>query len=320
MKETSPLSFAKDNVGPLVFPDAIESLIPGNHVDAFVPNAHVLEQAGYLAFYGFNEPPFADALQPRFYFQTDGHEEALSRVREAVRHGMSLALVTGPCGSGKSLVSQLLLRDLDGARTQAVLVLAAPGMSRVALLKAILSELGQAPRGGMAVAHDLVQRVHERILDMHREGRRLIVLVDECHFLPADSLHLIRTLTNLETEEQKLVTIVLFGESGFVRRLRHPSYASLLSRIVLHAELRPMDAAATEQYVKFRVMMAGRMDELFSSDAFAPLYEETGGIARRVNACCTRALLAGARRRATRIDADLIRMGCHPTIMAGGAA
>ncbi len=307
MSESIPSPRAEEDDAPLVAADAVEALLPGGEVADFKPNVEVLDHAGYLAWYRLAEPPFGDALQPRFYFQTDGHDEALARVREAVRHGMALALVTGPSGSGKSLLSQLLLRELDGARTEVALALVSPEMGKTALLKALMTELRLPVPEGAVAAQDLLSRVHARVLELHREGRRLVLLVDECHFLASDSLHMIRALTNLETEEAKLVTIVLFGESVFLRRLRHPSYASLQSRIGLCAELRPMDPATLEQYVKFRVMMAGRMDALFTADAFALLHAGTGGIARRVNVCCTRALMEGAARRMPRVDAALIR-------------
>ncbi len=309
MNEPSPIPPAADDDldAPLIAPDAVERLLPGGASESLTPDADLLDPSDYAAFYGFDTHPFADALRPDLYFRTEAQDAALGALRLAVRDGMSVALVTGPSGSGKSLLSQLALRGFDRARVEPALILVSPGMGKTALLKLLAAELGLPLPERPTPAQDLLHAIHQRVLALYSEGRRAVVVVDECHFLTADSLHMIRTLTNLETESEKLVTVLLFGESAFARRLRHPRYASLQSRIVLRHALAPMDRRDVEQYVKFRVMMAGRLDPLFAPDTFDPLYEATGGIPRRINACCTRALIAGAARRAPIIDAALIR-------------
>ena len=301
MNTTDPL-----HVLPDPGPDPLDTLLPPA-ADSFAPDVRLLGGGDLLDFYGFQELPFSDAVNPKYFYKTDGHEEALIRLELAVRHDMSLGLVTGPSGSGKTLLSQMLLQRLDPVKTQAALVLVSPGMSKTALLKALMHEVQlPVPEGGFVSAQTLLAAIQTHVIALHREGRRLVVLMDECHFLPADSLHMIRTLSNLETPEKKLVTLLLFGEPGFLRRLNHPSHESLRNRLYLRSELQPFTAEETAQFVKFRLMMAGRLDDLFTGDAFPALHESTGGISRRINKLCTLALLEGFLARAPTLDAALV--------------
>lgn len=288
--------------------DALEPLVSADAPATLIPDQRLAGDSDFLAFYGLSELPFADAVNPKYFYKTDGHDEALIRLLLAVRHDMSLGLVTGPSGSGKTLLSQLLLQSLDPAQTEAALLLVSPGMSKTAMLKALMGELElPQPEGPFVSAQELLTRIQDHVIALHQQGRKLVVLVDECHFLAPDSLHMVRTLSNLETAEKKLVTLLLFGEERFLKRLDHPSYESLRNRMYLRSELKPLTAGETEQFIKFRLLLAGRMDDLFDTDAFAALHELSGGVGRRINKLCTLALLEGYMRQAPLIGADLVR-------------
>lgn len=272
------------------------------------PAATLTADADFLGFYGLQEMPFSDAVNPKYFYKTDGHDEAFIRLMLAIRHDISLGLVTGPSGSGKTLLSQLILQNIDPAKLHAALVLVSPGMSKTALLRTLLEELDVAvPEGPFVSVQELLKLLQHYVIDLHRQGRKLVVLVDECHFLSSDSLHMIRTISNLEVPERKLATILLFGEERFLKRLENPSYESLKNRMYLRSELRPLSAADTTQYVKFRLLMAGRMDDLFDEAALAAMHEITGGICRRVNKLGMLLLIEGYLRRQPVIGADLVR-------------
>jgi general secretion pathway protein A len=305
MNEPEPIfSVFPDHDTP---PPALADLAPA-HGDTFTPDAGLLGAEDFLSFYGLSELPFSDAVNPKYFYKTDGHDEALIRLMLAVRHDLSLGLVTGPSGSGKTLLSQMLLQNLDPAKVEPALILVSPGMSKTALLKALMGELElPVPEGLFVSAQELLSRIQDRVIELHREGRKLVVLIDECHFLAPDSLHMIRTLSNIETAEQKLVTILLFGEDRFLKRLEHPSYESLRNRMYLRSDLKPLTAADTEQFVKYRLMLAGRLDDLFTPEAFAALHEASGGIGRRINKLCTLALLEGFVKQAPVITDELVR-------------
>jgi general secretion pathway protein A len=215
-------------------------------------------------------------------------------------------MVTGPSGTGKTLVSQLLLQHLGEPRHRAVLLLVTPGLSKTGLLREILSELDLVLPAGIARVQDLIKLLSNHIIELHQEGRRLVILVDECHLLSADCLHIIRTISNIELPDRKLATCLLFGESRFAGRLRHPNYDSLRNRMYMRCDLKPMNAADCAQYVKFRLMAAGGHDELFDDAALDLLHKHSKGIGRSVNKLAMLSLLEGHTLRATVIGQDLV--------------
>jgi general secretion pathway protein A len=257
----------------------------------------------FLQFYGLKSNPFADSVNPAFFFRTERHEEACVRLMLAVRNDLSFGLVTGPSGSGKTLISQMVLTQLDDPRYRPVLVLVSPGMGKTALLKEMLNEMSiPLPEGPFVSAQDLFNRLGEAVMECHRQGRKPVFIVDECHFLSAESLHMIRTISNIELPEKKLTTCLLFGEARFAKRLEHPSYDSLRSRVYMRTELAPLSAQECEQYVNYRVLVAGRMEELFRPSALGLVHAHAGGICRNINKLCMLATLEAFTQRTPQVD------------------
>jgi type II secretory pathway predicted ATPase ExeA len=284
---------AHEPAGPL----SLQTLISANESPLVTATAEMdrpQSRDGFLDFYGLRENPFSDSVNPAYFYRTAGHEEACILQMLAVRHNISLGLVTGPSGSGKTLISQLILQQLDPQHHQAVLVLVTPGMSRTALLSEILSELGLPLPGGQFVPiHDLLHLLSDHIIELHGRGRKLVILIDECQFLSAENLHLLRTISNIEIPQRKLTTCLLFAEERFLKRLEHPSFESLRSRMYLRSELKPLTAGETGQYVKFRLLVAGRSEALFTESALTALHGVSEGIGRRINKLCMLALVDG---------------------------
>lgn len=242
-----------------------------------------------LEHFDFDIHPFADTVNPAFFFQTRHHERALLRTMYCIEDRRALGLVWGISGSGKTFVSQMVLRRLNRERYIPVVLLCMPGMTKTPLLREILFELGV--ENPPYRAQELLDRIQQHVMREYANGRRIVLLVDEAHFLAANSLHLIRTLTNLETSTEKLITIILFTEQGFLRRLTHPNYASLRGRISIETELSPLDLEETEQYIKFRLMVAGGQADLFTPDCFPLLFRRSGGVPREVSKAADNALL-----------------------------
>jgi type II secretory pathway predicted ATPase ExeA len=261
----------------------------------------------FIRHYGLNENPFADCVSPTYFFRTESHADAFRSMTRAVDFKASLGMVTGPSGTGKTLVSQLLLNHFEEPKYRVVLVLVTPGLSKTGLLREILSELNLALPAGIARVQDLVKTLSNHIIEMHEQGQRLIIIVDECHLLSSDCLHIIRTISNIETPQEKLVTCLLFGESRLAQRLEHTSYASLSNRIYMRSELAPLTNAEVAQYVKFRLMTAGRLEELFTETALSALHECSDGICRSVNKLAMLSLIAAADRRASIVDDSIVR-------------
>jgi general secretion pathway protein A len=284
--------------------DPFDDLVPAPEPQP-MPNAEILPfvpTGDFVRHYGLRENPFADSVHPAFFFRTEAHAEAFRDMMLAVEFQASLGLVTGPSGTGKTLLTQLLLHHFDEPRHRAILVLVTPGLSKTGLLREILSELNLALPVGNARVQDLVKALSNHIIELHQQGRRLVIIIDECHLLSADCLHIVRTISNIEIPEQKLVTCLLFGESRLETRLAHPSYDSLRNRIYLRSQLRPLNSDEAGQYLKYRLMTAGRLTDLFTESALKALREHSGGICRSLNKLAMLTLLEGADRQASMID------------------
>ena len=297
--ETQPISNA--------FLELITPTSPVPVTKAVAPlDEELCTAADYLKFYGLRENPFADSIQPRYFYRTDGHAQAFRDMMLAVDFEASLGLVTGTSGAGKTLISQLLLDQLPSAQYCVALVLVTPGLSRSGLLQEILSELSVALPVGIPRVQDLLRLISNQIMSLHEQGKRLVLIFDECHLLSAECLHVIRTISNIETIDRKLTTSILIGESRLLQRLSHPSYESLRNRIYLRSELPCLTAEESVQYLKFRLMTAGRFADLFNEAATIALFEATGGNCRRLNKLALLAIVTGARDGRALIDETIV--------------
>jgi type II secretory pathway predicted ATPase ExeA len=265
----------------------------------------------FIHAYGLRENAFADCVHPAFFYRTEDHAEAFRSMTLAVEFKTSLGMVTGPSGTGKTLVTQLLLQHFQGPQYRVVLVLVTPGLSKTGLLREILAELEIALPVGVARVQDLVKLLSNHIIELHQEGRRLVIILDECHLLSSDCLHIVRTISNIETPEQKLTTCLLFAESRLVQRLERPGYESLRNRIYFRSELHPLSAADAAQYLKYRLMTAGRLAELFTAPALEAIHRHAAGIPRTINKLAMHSLIEGAARNSATIDEPIVSIAAQ---------
>ncbi len=238
------------------------------------------QAAHWAAPFGLSKNPFKDNIDTDLFFRTSQHEDAALKIRIGLEDKHAIILLVGISGTGKTLVSQVALRAMDLVLYRPVLVLAYPGMSRAGLLAAILAELDIPPA---RFSPDRFRQIQEMAMSLYRQNCRLVIVIDEAHFLKADALHVLRTLSNLETEREKLVTVLLVAEQFLVRRLRAPSYAALRGRITFAITLTPLTREDLEQYVKYRLLKCGGAPDLLTSDVYDLLHEQSGGVPREVN-------------------------------------
>lgn len=266
-----------------------------------------VESAIPVKFFRLRMDPFLDNVNPEFFFRTNAHEEAYIKMKRCITDNISLGVTTAISGTGKTLLTQILMSDLDPAKYRPIVTLVYPSMSRTALLREIVSEIfGESPPE-RATIHSLVSRIHQEIMRLHEEGIKLVIIIDEVHFLNANSLHILRTLSNIEIAQKKLVTILLFGEEIFLKKIHLPSYKSLFSRMFMRARLRPLTKDEVEQYIKFRCLMAGGKPNIFGSDTIPLIYDYTGGIPREINRVCHNALLLAARNHSHIVNARMVK-------------
>lgn len=254
--------------------------------------------------FALRENPFRDTVDLEYYYKSAAHEEAFLRLAATVRDGIALGLVTGPSGVGKTIVSQLLLQGLDRADAQVIMVLVTPGMGRTALLREMLREAGVTEMPTRY--HDLLELLQGTMIELNRQGKRLVAIVDEAHFLSSEALHILRTLSNLESPKGKLCTCLLFAEERFLRRLQHPVHNSLATRIYHRISLRPLSEQETAHYLNYRLLVAGGRAELFDVEARRAIYAASGGVCREVNRLAYLALDAAWRHGRESIGADLV--------------
>ncbi|MFH1215423.1 MAG: AAA family ATPase [Pseudomonadota bacterium] len=241
-----------------------------------------MSYSGWAEKFGFSRNPFKDTLDADLFYRTRQHEEALVKIRIGIADSHALILLSGVSGTGKTLLSQLAVRDLDRSRFKPVIVPVYPEMGKGMLLSQILVEADQEEQKAR-LTHDRLNLLQEKALALHAAGKRLVVVIDEAHFLKADALHILRTLSNLETEKEKLVTVLLVAEESLSRRLNNPSYASLRGRITFAVHLTPLKREETEQFVKYRLLKCGGSPELLTSDAYDTVHRISKGIPREIN-------------------------------------
>jgi general secretion pathway protein A len=251
--------------------------------------------------------PFADSVNPQYFYRTEAHEEAFIAMKQCIEDNVSLGLTTAVSGTGKTLLTQVLIQELDPRQYQTILVLAYPAMSRTALLREIVTELKIENGEKLKGTHQLVGAIQQHIIKQFLRGVRLVLIIDEVHFLNADALHVLRTLSNIEVPDQKLVTVLLFGEKSFLEKLKKPIFRSIFSRMFSRTEIRPLRASEVEQYVKFRMLVAGGRPGIFSPAAIEPLFRHSGGIPREINRICHNALGIAAREGKDHVDPEMIR-------------
>lgn len=248
---------------------------------------------GLLNFFDLKENPFMDSVNTRYFYHSKNHDEIYQKMKMCVEQNISLGLVAGSSGVGKTLITQMLLTNLDAEKYQTIVVLVSPGMTKSALLKEVLLELnlGHLLKSA-AQTYDLIRILQDHVINLYQSGKRLVIIIDEAHFLESSSLHILRTISNIELPELKLVSILLFTEEVFLRRIRHESYNSLRNRMYIQEHLYPFTFQEMRNYIKFRISTAGgNPDTIFSEDTYQVIYTATAGIAREVNNLCYNAIV-----------------------------
>ena len=256
----------------------------------------------YEAYWGLSEPPFDNSPNPKFFYLSPEHDEALVRMMYAVRQRKGCAMLTGEYGCGKTTLSRALIQRLEAERYE-IGLLTNPSWNAVDFLREILYQLGVETEEQNK--SDLLHRINELFYRNFQAGRDTVIIVDEAQLIEDDSVfEELRLLMNFQTDDRFLVTILLIGSPELtpkVRRLKH-----LDQRVAIRYHLNTLDDAHTASYIAHRLKMAGQSNQIFTDEAIKLVFDFTRGTPREINNLCDISLLVGYSKRVREVDEKIV--------------
>jgi general secretion pathway protein A len=259
----------------------------------------------YEAFYGLSEKPFNLTPDPKYLYLSPRHTEAFAHLEFGRRERGGFSVITGEVGTGKTTLARYFLSRLEPAKTATAVVLY-PAVTAAELLRTILEELHIEVTG--ATLKDHVDALHRFLLQARRDGRDVVLLIDEAQDLSPDVLEQIRLISNLETDTEKLIHIVLMGQSELHEMLSRRDLRQLAQRVTARYHLSPLNREEVSAYIRHRLIVAGGDGKVtFTPSALRAVQRQSRGVPRLVNLICDRALLAGYVQGSHTIDAGMVK-------------
>lgn len=244
----------------------------------------------YENYYKFHAKPFQLSPDPAFLFSSWGHRRAMAYLTYGVHRGEGFIVITGEIGAGKTMLARTLARNL----TSQSLVLAqvvSTSLDADDVVRTVAGALGLSQENNKAM---LLKNIEQFLVTRHKQGKRVLLVVDEAQNLPSRSLEELRMLSNFVCDDRPVLQTFLLGQPEFRTTLQSFDMEQLRQRVIATCHLGPLDEKETEAYITHRLQTVGwRGDPTFSTDAFAAIYQHTGGIPRKINMLCDRLLLLG---------------------------
>jgi general secretion pathway protein A len=258
----------------------------------------------YESFYGLRERPFRLTPDPRYLFLSNKHKEAFAHLLYGIKYRSGFVQVTGEIGTGKTMICRTLLRQVDPNTSVAFIF--NPCLSSEELLKTINEEFGIDSEA--TSRKGLIDELNTYLLDQRQQGKACVLVIDEAQNLDVDVLEQLRLLSNLETETDKLLQIMLIGQPELDEILAMPELRQLAQRITARYHLLPLDRTETLQYIAHRLRKARGRDKVrFTRGALNLVYKFSGGTPRLINALCDRALLVGYTLEKRQISVNVVK-------------
>mgnify|MGYP000954149533 CR=1 FL=1 len=257
----------------------------------------------YKNFFSLKENPFNITADPSFFFPSQRHEEAFNHLAYGISSRKGIIVVTGEIGTGKTTICRMLLNRL-GTKVKTALILN-PSFSDLQLLQMIVHDLGiECSKKNKLV---LVGAIALFLVDQSAQGNNVVIIIDECQNLNIRQLEQIRLLSNLETEKEKLLQIILVGQPELNEKLNNKALRQLNQRVSVRYHMQPLDKSEIRSYIEHRLNTAGADKRLkFSAEAIEAIYAFSQGTPRVINIICDRALLGAFVQETFLIDEKII--------------
>jgi general secretion pathway protein A len=270
----------------------------------------------YNSYFGFLESPFSVTPDPRFFYTNSFYQEAYATLRYGIEAKKGFIVITGEVGTGKTTLLRKLLRSLEN--TVHSVFIFNTDLSFPELLQLTLHDLGVAPKDASKVT--MLQQLNDYLIKQLKQGHTVAALIDEAQNLSDDALENLRLLSNLETDQEKLLQIVLMGQPELQAKLDQPKLRQLKQRVALQCRLAPLKDEEVGPYIHFRLRAVGYEDkELFHPDAIQQIAFYSKGIPRLMNIICDNALLNAYARSQKIVSADMIKEVAHDIGMGSEA-
>lgn len=258
----------------------------------------------YTQYYGFSAKPFQLSPDPRFFFGSSGHKRALAYLRYGLSQGEGFIVVTGGIGTGKTTLVRSLFAELDPTRVVAA-QLVTTQLEADDLLRMVVASFGLAHESVSKAS--LLKYFEDYLRSCARDGRRVLLIVDEAQNLPPRSLEELRMLSNFQVGEKPLLQSFLLGQEEFRSTLASPGLEQLRQRVIASCHLSPLTAEETRRYIEHRLQVVGwKGNPAFTDGAFAAIHDFTRGVPRRINVFCDRVLLHGFLEEAAEFNEDVV--------------
>src|SRR5712691_3284761 len=266
----------------------------------------------YEEYYGFAEKPFSLTPDPKYLYRSESHADTFDLLQYAIRRREGFVVVTGDIGTGKTTLCRAVLEQID--RTTFTALVLNPFLSEEDLLKLILQDFGVISREDVKRGRlngiskqELIETIYDFLLGLLPLRASAVLIIDEAQNLPMPVLEQIRILSNLETDKEKLLQIVLVGQLNLHPLLKAPQMRQLDQRISIRYELKPLSRDEVAAYVSHRLNVAGASAAVsFQPKALDLVYRRSGGIPRLVNLLCDRSLLAAYSARTNRVSGEMV--------------
>lgn len=264
--------------------------------------------------FGLTEPPFGLTPDTTYFFPSRLHTDAYETLLYALAAGEGFLVVEGEVGSGKTLLLRRLLAALPDVWQAAFIP--SPNLDPRGLYAAIALEFGLSDAGG---GEALLHRLQGYFIELARQDRQAVVLIDDAQAMPVETLEAVRLLTNLETEKRKLLQVVLFGQTELMEKLRQKRSRQILTRVSFHAALRPLAPREVAAYLRHRLRVAGATGEIFSLGARLLLWRASRGLPRLINVLATKSMMLASGQGRRRVGMQEVQAAARDTLAVRGS-